>query len=185
MLRPELLQVSSEAAWSALANEVRRSMARRVGDEAAVDDLVQDVFERVHSRATELRDHERLAAWVGRITRTILADYYRRTRPTEPMLDEPAAEPDDEPIGTAPLAAWVGGELQRMDPAYREVLTLTEIQGLTQREAAERLGLSLPAVKSRVLRGRAKLRESLQGCCRVELDRRGGVVDWSARSGCC
>jgi RNA polymerase sigma-70 factor (ECF subfamily) len=55
-------------------------------------------------------------------------------------------------------------------------LTLTELEGLTQKEAAERLGLSLSGMKSRVQRGRLHLRDALEACCHIALDVRGRVV---------
>ena len=61
-------------------------------------------------------------------------------------------------------------------------LELTELEGKTQGEAAESLGLSLSGMKSRVQRRRTKLKEVLLDCCHVELDRRGGVVGYEPRN---
>ena len=49
-----------------------------------------------------------------------------------------------------------------------------ELEGLTQQTAAKRMGLSLSGMKSRVQRGRARLKQMLDDCCLIELDRRGG-----------
>ena len=73
--------------------------------------------------------------------------------------------------------------MKRLPEPYRRAVTLTELDGLTQKDAAERLGLSLSGMKSRVGRGRGKLKELLLGCCNVELDSRGAVVDYEHRSG--
>ncbi len=54
---------------------------------------------------------------------------------------------------------------------YREALTLTELEGLTQKEAAEMLGISLSGMKSRVQRGRQQLRQALEDCCHIALGR--------------
>lgn len=74
---------------------------------------------------------------------------------------------------------------------YREALTLTELEGLTQKEAAEMLGISLSGMKSRVQRGREKLRAALEDCCHIALDARHRVVGCEPRpdgklpDGCC
>jgi RNA polymerase sigma-70 factor (ECF subfamily) len=75
---------------------------------------------------------------------------------------------------------------------YREALTLTELQGLTQREAAELMGVSLSGMKSRVQRGRERLRALIEDCCQIALDARGRVIDCDPRpdgvrppGGCC
>ncbi len=58
-------------------------------------------------------------------------------------------------------------------------------RGLTQRELAERLDLSLSGAKSRVQRAREKLKDVLLECCHLEVDRRGKVVDWESRQQDC
>lgn len=75
--------------------------------------------------------------------------------------------------------------LARLPASYREALTLTELDGLTQVEAAQRLGISVSGAKARVQRGRAQLKVLLLSCCHVELDRRGGIIEYHARSGSC
>jgi DNA-directed RNA polymerase specialized sigma24 family protein len=64
----------------------------------------------------------------------------------------------------------------------REVLTLTEVDGLSREELAEELGISLTAAKSRVHRARAKLRKAVEKCCRLVTDPYGRVMDWRKRT---
>jgi RNA polymerase sigma-70 factor (ECF subfamily) len=65
--------------------------------------------------------------------------------------------------------------------SYREAIQLAEINGLTQLEAARRSGLTFSGMKSRVQRARSQLKDMLLDCCRVELDRRGGILDYAVR----
>ena len=62
---------------------------------------------------------------------------------------------------------------------------LTELEGVTQAEAAARLGLSVSGMKTRVQRGRSLLEDLLLDCCHVELDSRRGVVGYRSRRGAC
>jgi RNA polymerase sigma-70 factor (ECF subfamily) len=66
-----------------------------------------------------------------------------------------------------------------------EALRLIEFEGLTQVEAARRSGLSLSGMKSRVQRARFRLRSALDDCCRIALDRRGGLLGYEGRTGQC
>lgn len=75
--------------------------------------------------------------------------------------------------------------LQSLPEPYREALRLTEYDGLTQAEAAERLGISLSGAKSRVQRAREKLRQMLLECCHLEFDRRGKIIECQPRCACC
>jgi RNA polymerase sigma-70 factor (ECF subfamily) len=69
----------------------------------------------------------------------------------------------------------------RLPSPYREAVTLVELEGLTAREAAEMVGISVSGMKSRVQRGRAQLREMLDACCEIALDARGKVVEFTPR----
>ena len=68
---------------------------------------------------------------------------------------------------------------------YGEALVLTEFKGLTQKQLAERLGISLSGAKSRVQRGRDKLKEALLDCCQLEFDRRGQIIDCTPKDNDC
>jgi RNA polymerase sigma-70 factor (ECF subfamily) len=57
-----------------------------------------------------------------------------------------------------------------------------ELDGLTQQAAAKRMGISLSGMKSRVQRGRTQLKQRLDECCVIELDRRGGVREFEVRN---
>lgn len=66
------------------------------------------------------------------------------------------------------------------DP-YRDAIVLTQFEGLSQKELADRFGISASGAKSRVQRGRAVLKALLLECCQFEFDRRGSVIDCTPR----
>ena len=65
----------------------------------------------------------------------------------------------------------------RLPEAYRHAITLVELQGLTQADAAKIAGVSLSGMKSRVQRGRRLLREMFEECCSLKIDARGRVTE--------
>ena len=75
--------------------------------------------------------------------------------------------------------------IEELPEKDREALKLTDIEGLTQRELADRLKISVSGAKSRVQRAREKLKEVLLECCHVEVDRLGRVVDWESKEPDC
>jgi RNA polymerase sigma-70 factor (ECF subfamily) len=72
--------------------------------------------------------------------------------------------------------------IERLPEGYRQAITLVDLEGLTQHEAAARLDLSVSGMKSRVQRGRHQLRDMLEACCTIELDQRRGVTDYDVRN---
>lgn len=178
------------AIYDALAEDLRGFVLRRVVDARQAEDLLQEVFLRVHRHRHELRHETRVAAWVYRIARNVVADHHRRHRPTVALSAEPAVDCDDGTEAEARAAArvlgrWLAATIETLPEPYREALRMTELQGLSQAEAARRLGISYSGLKSRVQRGRAKLRTLLQRCCDIELDAGGAVTSFRPRPTTC
>jgi RNA polymerase sigma-70 factor (ECF subfamily) len=163
-----------------------RFIRSRVEDEATAEDILQEVFVRIHNGMKALNDSSRLESWVYQITRNAVIDHYRRRRDLveipETLADEDRlAEPD----AADTLAASMRAMVAELPEPYRQALVLTEFEGLTQAEMAARLGISLAGAKSRVQRARQKIKDDLLACCHFEFDRYGRVIDYWARCCCC
>ena len=170
-----------------LEARLRPFVARRVSP-SDVDDVLQDVFLRMQRALSHLRDEDRFGPWVYRVARSAIAEQHRM-RLKHPLtngeIEDAIAASEassDRDSGDHALAHAVQPFVAILPSPYREAVTLVELQGLSHQEAASRLGLSLTAMKSRVRRGRARLRELLEECCVIALDARGGVVDCSPRA---
>ncbi len=169
-----------------LEGRLRRYVSRRVAP-SEVEDVLQDVFLRMQVALPALSDEERFAPWLYRIAKSAIVESYRqRSRHPLPRCDEPAelaAELDSsEPSALEQmLAAYTVASVARLPSPYREALTLTELEGATQKAAADALGISLSGMKSRVQRGREKLRGLLEDCCRIGVDSRGRVISCEPR----
>jgi RNA polymerase sigma-70 factor, ECF subfamily len=160
--------------------KLRSFALQHVSDPDAADDILQDVYLKIHSHIQELRDTDRLESWIFQVTRNAITDYYRRTRPQEELPDTVPAPADEEPDAASEVAASVGDMLRCLPRKYRQALELTDLQGLSQAELAARLNISLSGAKSRVQRAREKLKEAFLDCCHFEFDRYGKVIDYHA-----
>jgi RNA polymerase sigma-70 factor (ECF subfamily) len=164
--------------WRDFAPDLRRFLRRQVRDDALADDLLQDVFLRVHLHLARLRAPERVAPWLYRIARNLVIDHARRQAVRDNLAAEPEARDDGpEPSPETQLAAWMMREVARFPAPYREALTRVDADGQCTADVARALGLSTPGVKSRVQRARRRLAQATDRCCAVELDRHGRVVD--------
>lgn len=179
-----MIDSAARGGWRELEAKLRPFVARRVRSEADVDDILQDTFVRMLRGLGQLREEERFGPWVYQVTRSALIDHQRRAARDRGLsrseLEEPALESDGD--GLAPLAELAGCVapfVARLPAPYRDALTLVELEGRTQKEAARLLGSTLSGMKARVQRGRVKLRHTLEACCRVEVDVRGGVQSYA------
>ncbi len=183
MVQGSLSEAEFDTAVTEFTGKLRNFIRRRVPDDATADDVTQETLLKVFRARASVPDTQRLEAWVYRIARNNLADYYRRRRPTEEIPENAAAEPPDEDVAfRSAVVASMRRFLETMPEEYREPVRLAELEGLPLAKVALRLGLSLTAVKTRVRRGRIMLRKKLQDCCRFEFDKMGRVIDWERRS---
>ncbi len=175
----------SEQIWRDHHAHLHRFIASRVSDKAEAEDILQDVFLRIHAQIDSLDDADRLQAWIYRIARNVVIDHYRRRRPSEPLPPDLRALEVEQ----ADVHGEIGGCLVPMIGAlpqsYRQALELTELQGRTQKALAEQEGLSLSGAKSRVQRARALVKAMLLECCHFEFNRQGQVVDYARKSDTC
>jgi RNA polymerase sigma-70 factor (ECF subfamily) len=169
------------------AAEHRAALVRfvhtRVKDHATAEDIVHDVLLRAWERRAQLRDETKLAAWLYQMTRFAIIDHHRASRPSEELPDDLVAAASDDGAVQQIAEQCIAPLIARLPESYREPLVLSEIEGLPQQQVAARLGLSLSGAKSRVQRARAKLRDSVIECCRVELDHRGSIMGHDCRCG--
>lgn len=179
------MAASTELVWQELNTRLKSFITHRVPDEQSAEDILQDVFLKVHTRIDTLKSSDKLESWIYQVVRNAISDYYRTHRPTTEVPDTLLAPQEDEHDLAQELIPSVRAMIQRLPEEYRQAITLTEYEGLTQRELAERLGISLSGAKSRVQRARDKLKAMLLDCCHFELDRRGRIIDYQSRCDCC
>ena len=162
-----------ETVWSDLRIELLRFLVNQAGESTA-EDLLQDVFMRLVGREDALAGKSSPRAWLYQVARHAVIDHWRRRRETVELPTDlaDAGTGSEESIQTK-LAARLRPLVESLPAAYADPLRLTELEGFSQSEAALRLGLSLTAVKSRVRRGRARLRAMLLECCDFEFSRAG------------
>lgn len=183
------MDTTTEQAWEAFHAPLHQFILRRVSDEATAEDLLQDVFLKIHQHGRSLKDTRRLESWIYQITRNLIIDYYRSRQhlttslDVGEVLDLPDDLPDDDIVSE--LLPCVRAMILALPNQDRQALILTEYQGLTQKELGERLGLSFSGAKSRVQRARERLKQELLACCHFELDRRGHILDYQPRCTCC
>jgi RNA polymerase sigma-70 factor, ECF subfamily len=166
------------AAWQAHEAQLRGYVRHRLGDEAAAQDIVQEVFLKAMSRENALCGVDNPRAWLFQVARNAMIDRARTAHPGEPIEEhegELVGEPADATPAVETLAACVAVALQVLPVADAAILRACDIEGALVREFAAAHGLSLAGAKSRLLRARARLREHLVRECQVRFDAAGAV----------
>jgi RNA polymerase sigma-70 factor (ECF subfamily) len=168
-------------AFSELVSRYERKiyrLARHItnSDEDA-EDVLQEAFLKAYSHLDGFQGQSKFYTWIVRIAvNEALMKLRKRKSDRTVSLDEPAVDGVEEPV-LREVAVWDGNPeqqysqeelrvildtaIQNLKPAFRTVFLLRDVDELSTEETAEALGLSIPAVKSRLLRARLELRERL------------------------
>jgi RNA polymerase sigma-70 factor (ECF subfamily) len=181
LLEVSMLDASERGSWQQLSDRLVAYIRRRLPAEEA-EDVRQDVLLRIFKGAPQLNDDTRFGPWVYSIARNAVIDRMRSRRPAPADIDGIAEPASPTAADAQPLLDCVAPFVARLPSPYREAITLTELRGLTQQEAAEIAGVSLSGMKSRVQRGRRLLRAMFEECCHLTIDRRGRVIDATPNS---
>ena len=174
-----------ETIWKEYHDKLHRFIASRVADPSTVDDLLQEVFVKIHQRIETLEDDARIQSWLYQITKNAVIDYFRGQKPMAEIPEEASILEKSENTALMELAGCIRPMVERLSRTHREAMALSELEGLTQKEVAERLGVSLSGAKSRIQRGRAKLKELMMDCCHIEFDHLGSVVGYDPKNKRC
>jgi RNA polymerase sigma-70 factor, ECF subfamily len=139
---------------------VYRYAFRLTGSAVDAEDLVQQAFLLAHQRLAQLREASRAAGWLMAIVRNCFLKDKRRTRPSEPLLDEPLG-PDEEEF-----PEWVDPEqlqlaLGQLPDDARAILVLFFFEDCSYKEIAESLEVPIGTVMSRLSRAKTRLRQLL------------------------
>jgi RNA polymerase sigma-70 factor (ECF subfamily) len=171
-----------ESIWHTYSCRLLTFIRSRVANDDEAEDLLQEVFLRVHRHLCCSDDWQRPSAWFYQIARNLIVDHYRSRRQLAELTDDlPAAvEFIDETVDDfdAQLALSLRSAMLELPEPYREALICTEFEGLSHQQLADQLGISVSGAKSRVQRARQKLRDLLLACCHFDVDRRGRVLDY-------
>jgi len=167
------------AAFEELVNRYEDKILRLTknitGNHEDAEDAMQNAFLKAYSHLQDFHGDSRFYTWLVRIAANESLMRLRKRRANQFSLDEPVQGDTDlmprelEDWGPTPEQNYAQAELQRilaeiietLEPEFRIVLVLRDLEELSTQETAEALGVSISAVKSRLLRARLKLREKL------------------------
>ena len=167
-------------------HHLRNFIKKRITEPKDVEDILHDALYKAQRNINNLRQNTKLTSWLFQIVRTSIIDFYRQ-RSTPVELDDSIISNEEEPEDNhnKAMAKCLKDMINQLPEKYRAALELTELEGISQVELAQHLGLSKSGAKSRVQRGKHLLKALLLKCCEVDVDKRGNVVDYQPKESFC
>jgi RNA polymerase sigma-70 factor (ECF subfamily) len=161
----------------------------KINNREDAEDILQNVFLKMHTHIETLSDKEKIQNWLYRITRNAVIDYYRSKGSKKRKLEltekfpadlEEEAHSDD----TKGMDKCVRGFIDKLPDEYRSIIIDSEIKGIPQKELASKYDLQYVTLRSRVQRGRERLHKMFTNCCSIQTDKHGNILEASRNGNC-
>lgn len=163
--------------WEEFSGRVRSHLLRKMRNKGDVDDLMQEIFIKIHSHLPHLRKRDKLSSWIYRIAENTLNDYYRKNPGRETEFDENKSahgNADEDPLSG--IEGCLEAFIARLPEKYREPLVMSDVEGKSQKEIAQEMDISYSGLKSRVQRGREMIKDMFVECCKLSVGKDGRLT---------
>ena len=168
--------------WNETQHKLKPFVYRYTKDKAVTDDIIQDVFLKVHAKVDQLKESEKLVGWIFQITRNTITDYFRSKGK---IISAHDIDWDSEAKSLNDCVVnCLQDMMNELPDKYRQALELTELKNLSQLELAKELNISYSGAKSRVQRARQILKERMEETYRIKFDSYGNVTVCENRLPC-
>jgi RNA polymerase sigma-70 factor (ECF subfamily) len=168
-------------AWASHEAELRNYLRNQLHDPTVAEDLLQETFLKALAQGSRFCQLENSRAWLFHVAKNRLIDYRRTHKTHEEIPADLADHPKPEQPVVDDLSQCLPRVLRELRPEDSEVITLCDIDGLTQAEYARLKGLTPAGAKSRIQRARKRLKQQLKKACQVRYDETGRVCCFTPR----
>ncbi len=180
--------INIESIWIKVYGKLFGFISKHAIDKDDVNDIIQDTFLKVKTNIDSLRNPAKVESWIFQIARNTINDHFREKKKlfeAEENIKEVSIEPNvfaEEDIKikiqTQGFSEYAGFIVSELPEKYRKAVYMADIEGLSMKEVAEELNISVSGAKSRVQRGRKMIKEIILKCCEVNTDKYGNIVDY-------
>lgn len=173
--------VELESIWLQYHRRLQAFIFQHVKDRAGSEEILSDVFIKIATRASSIKEEKKLEGWIWQVTRNTLYDYFRKKRR---YVDFPEKEMViDSPPRDSCITASIQHFIKKLPTIYQMALLEVDIHGVPQHQFAKEQNIKYTTAKSRVQRARRLLRKNLEECCTVDHDRYGNILEATPRQG--
>ena len=169
--------------WEDYKSSLLGYIQKRVSDKDDSKDILQDVLLKSYQFSTKRKTVLHLKSWLYKITHNAIIDYYKKDNKNIPLeFDIKEEDVENSSIGEA--SEYIKALLKLLPDEYAQPLYMYDLENIDQKTIAEKLNLTLPATKSRIQRGRVKLKERFLECCVVAFDTNGEMTSFDIKPEC-
>ncbi len=170
--------MNTTAIWKEFSDQLFGFIKARVNNPDTAQDILQEVFVKIHQSSNQLSNEDKLASWVYQITRNTIIDYYRKKKlpVSDDSIFQGIVEEETDSSLNPQFISCLMPFINQLPEKYSEALNKTVYGDLSQKEHAQELNISYTAVKSRVQRARQQLKKLFTECCNIQTDNYGNII---------
>ncbi len=170
------MATTTENIWNEFHNELFLFIKKRVKDTDTANDILQDIFIKIHLKLNTLTDQDKLTSWIYQIARNSVFDYFKKQKPKSELGD--FSDFIETQTFNSELCNCLQPLINQLPDNYKDAILQIELGQLSQKEYAEKLGISYSGTKSRIQRARQQLHSLFNECCKINTDKYGNIIEY-------
>lgn len=175
--------------WNNFGTQLHALICHKTKHQDHCDDILQDVYIKMIENIDKIEKAVNVKSYLFKMADNAVTDHYRRkaNKTNRDFSENNFVVDEDERKDTSLQLAdcCLRPMIESLEPIYKEALILTELEGLSHKEFAEKIGISYTNAKSRVQRARQKLKTVILNCCSYEFDKYGNIISGEKKSEKC
>jgi len=166
--------------WNNFDTQLSALICKKTKHQDHCHDILQDLYIKVIENIDKIEKAENVKSYLLKMADNAVTDHYRKqsNKPandfSEDILLPGEAELNDASLQLADCC--LRPMIESLEPIYKEALIMTELESMTHKQYAEKIGISYTNAKTRVQRARQKLKDVILECCIYEFDKYGNIV---------
>ncbi|RIH65104.1 RNA polymerase sigma factor SigZ [Mariniphaga sediminis] len=177
----------TENIWNDFHIELKNFILKKVKDENIANDILQDVFLKIINNADKIAQAKSVQQYIYGIARNTTIDHFRKSDKKNNIENDYTliSEEETESLNATIADCCIKPFIKQLPEKYQVALTKSEFENISQKDLAEQLNISYSGAKSRVQRGKEKLKELILACCNYPSDSYGNLRDTEDKNCAC
>ncbi len=169
----------TENIWNDFHKELKNFIQKKVKDENIANDILQDVFIKIIDNSDKIEKATSVQNYIYAIARNATNDHFRNIVRNTDIENKflPFTGEETQSLNTTIAECCIKPFIKQLPDKYQVALTKSEFENISQKDLAEQLNISYSGAKSRVQRGKEKLKELILACCNFPSDSYGNLRD--------
>ncbi len=170
--------------WADFHKELKVFIMNKTRNSADTDDILQEVFIKIIRNIDKINQAKNLRHYLYGIVRNTINDYYRNRKQIvdDTEIEEKITEEEAQTLNSTIAECCIKPFINKLSENYRDALLITEFQDISQKDLALKLNISYSGAKSRVQRGKEKLKELILDCCSFQNDKYGNLLETKSKN---